>query len=151
MIGSRAKVSIIENSTAKKVEQRATINLNGLPLKDGDNVLSNEDIFLTSGVYWLRYKPIPNSPYMREPFVIKSDLYANSVIRFKDYNHLLELCKTDNKVKWMLENTTFKKSMIDIARNHYGMTIPFVLDITKYKCKLSRQGNKRKNFLQEVE
>lgn len=151
MIGSRAKESIVANSTAKKVDKRAIINLNGLPLKEGDNIFTNIDVFLTSGVYWLRYKPLPNPEVRETPFVIKSDLYANSVCRFKDYNHLINLSKTDKKIKWMLENTTFKKSMVQIAKQHEGMTIPFVLDITKYKCKLSRQGNKRKNFLQEVE
>ena len=151
MIGSRAKVSIIENSTAKKVDQRAVVNLNGKPLKEGDNIFTNKDVFLTSGVYWIRFKPLPNPEVKETPFVIKSDLYANSVCRFKDYNHLIALSKNDQRLKWMLENTTFKKSMITIAKQHQGMTIPFVLDITKYKCKLSRQGNKRKNFLQEVE
>lgn len=151
MIGSRAKESIVANSTAKKVDKRAVVNLNGLPLKEGDNIFTNIDVFLTSGVYWLRYKPLPNPEVRETPFVIKSDLYANSVCRFKDYNHLIALSKTDKKIKWMLENTTFKKSMVQIAKQHEGMTIPFVLDITKYKCKLSRQGNKRKNFLQEVE
>jgi hypothetical protein len=151
MIGSRAKESIVANSTAKKVEQRALINLKNLPLKKGDGVLTNKDVYLTSGVYWVRYKPLPAPEFKETPFVIKSDLYPNSVCRFKNYQHLIDICKIDAKMKWMLENTTFKKSMVNIAKQHRGMTIPFVLDITKYKSKLSRQGNKRKNFLQEVE
>lgn len=151
MIGDNAKRSIIDNSREKKWQKRAIANVNGLPLKPGDNPTTNPDCLFTSGAYTLKYKPIPdNDQFADRPYVIKCDLFAGNRIRFKNYGDLQKIAASINKVRWLLDNTTFKQRMLATAKRHPDMPIPFSLDVVEYEKKLVAQGDTNWSFLWEV-
>ena len=152
MIGDNAKRSIIDNSREKKWQKRALTRMDSKPLGLGDNPTTNPDCCLTSCVYTLKYKPIPDSDqYADRPYVIKCDLFSGNRIRFKDFGELNKLSRSIPKVKWLLDNTTFSQRMLAIAKLHPDMPIPFCLDTVLYEKKLKDQGNENCNFLWEVE
>ena len=152
MIGDNAKRSIIDNSREKKWQKRALANVNGLPLKAGDNPATNPDCCLTSCVYTLKYKPVPDSDqYADRPYVIKCDLFSGNRIRFKNFKDLQSIAGSVNKVRWLLDYTTLNSKMLGYAKIHPDMPVPFVLDFEKYEKRLKNQGNMNKNFLWEVE
>lgn len=152
MIGDNAKRSIIENSREKKWQKRAMTRMDSKPLGLGDNPTTNPDCCLTSGVYTIKYKPIPdNDQFADRPYVIKCDLFAGNRIRFKDFGDLNKISRSIPKVKWLLENTTFSQRMLAIAKLHPDTPIPFVLDVVQYEKRLKAQGDTNWSFLWEVE
>lgn len=152
MIGDNAKRSIIDNSREKKWQKRALANVNGIPLTIGDNPNTNPDCCFTSCVYTVKYKPIPDSDqYADKPYVIKCDLFAGNRIRFRDYKDLVVMAESINKLKWLLNYTTFKQRLLGYAKLHPDMPVPFVLDLEKYEKRMKQTGNTNKNFLWEVE
>lgn len=152
MIGDNAKRSIIDNSREKKWQKRAMTRMDGKPLRFGDNPSTNSDCCFTSCVYTLKYKPIPDSDqFADKPYVIKCDLFAGNRIRFRDYGDLQKMSASINKVRWLLDNTTFKQRMLATAKRHPDMPIPFVLDVIEYEKKLVAQGDNSWSFLWEVE
>ena len=152
MIGDNAKRSIIDNSREKKWQKRALCDVNGKPLKPGQNPATNPDYCLTSGAYTLKYKPIPdNDQYADRPYVIKCDLFAGNRIRFKNYKDLVVMATNINKIQWLLDNTNFSQQMLAIAKLHPDTPIPFVLDVVQYEKRLKAQGDTNWSFLWEVE
>lgn len=152
MIGDNAKRSIIDNSREKKWQKRALANVNGLPLKAGDNPATNPDCCFTSGAYTLKYKPIPDSDQFADrPYVIKCDLFSGNRIRFKNYKDLQSLAASINKVRWLLDYTNFSQRMLAIAKMHPDTPIPFSLDTVLYEKKLRAKGDENWSFLWEVE
>ena len=86
-----------------------------------------------------------------KPFVINGDMFNNNAhhYRFGSYEELENAAKTDKRVKWLLENTTFKKRLLNIAIDHIDLPIPFTFDVVKYCRRLKKCGKISKRFLQE--
>ena len=154
MIGSRAKSVIVMRSEANALTRRALCKFDATPLIQGENQLDKEKCFFTTGLYTIKYKPKDTNVRCADtPFVINGDMFNNNAhhYRFKDYEQLVEASKTDKRVKWMLDNTTFTKGLIEIAKNHIDLPIPFSFNTVKYYRNLKKRGKPKKRFLQEVE
>ena len=82
MIGDNAKRLLIANTVKKRFNSRAVVNLNYEPLKKGDSPLTDDDIVVTDGMYYMRYEPVTKgNNYVDKPFLIKSDLFTMDKIR----------------------------------------------------------------------
>lgn len=152
MIGSRAKSAIVMRADANALTRRALVRFDSTPIVKGENQTKKEEYFFTTGLYTLKFKP--NEKNMRckgRPFVINGDMFNNNAhhYRFGSYEELEQAAKTDKRVRWMLENTTFKKRMLNVAIDHIDLPIPFTFDVVKYCRRLKKCGKISRRFLQE--
>lgn len=152
MIGSRAKEAIIMRSNANALTRRALVRFDSTPIVKGEDQTNKEEYFFTSGLYTIKFKPKENNMRAKgKPFTINGDMFNNNAhhYRFGSYEELVEAAKTNKRVRWMLENTTFRKELLDIAIDHIDLPIPFSLEVVKYYKRLKKTGRAKRRFLQE--
>lgn len=134
MVGDNAKRALIANTVKKRFNSRAVVNLNYEPLKKGDSPLTDEDIVLTDGMYYMRYEPVTKgNNYVDKPFLIKSDLFTMDKIRVNSYMSLNKIAKESKKVAFLLKFSNISPKTFGIAKNYPGLQIPIMIDYVKYE------------------
>lgn len=134
MIGDNAKRLLIANTVKKRFNSRAVINLDLEPLKKGDSPLTNDDIVITDGMYYLRYEPVTKgNNYVDKPFLIKSDLFTMDKIRIASYAALVKLSQKSKEVKFLLKFSNVSPKAFGLAKNYPGLQIPIMIDYIKYE------------------
>ena len=119
------------------------VSLKELPLN-----LDDTQGVITLGRYTVKKKPgVPGAKSKK--FVINSDLFLGNRLRVANYRELVELGKTDIRVRFLLRNTNICKGLFDIANNHRDLPLPFAIDWIKYKKHVQENSKEelKKDFL----
>lgn len=127
MIGDLGNRAIIENSVSLNLFPRARININSIPVVDGDNPMDNRDIKSTDLLYTVKYKPFHSGKKAKVPFCLNADILGTSNFRFSDYDDFVRKAENDKVLKWILENCEFTPKLLEIAKANImlGITVPF--------------------------
>lgn len=134
MIGSNAKSLFIANTVKKKYNSRATLHLDLEPIQKGDSPLTNENIVLTDGMYYLRYEPVKGGKnFADKPYVIKSDLFTMDKKRVNGYTRLTMMAKKDRVVDFFVKFSNISEKAFGIAKKYPGLQVPVCLDYVKYE------------------
>ena len=134
MIGSNAKSLFIANTVKKKYNSRAILSLDLEPIQKGDSPLTNENIVLTDGMYYLRYEPVKGGKnYADKPYVIKSDLFTMDKLRVHGYTRLIMMTKKDRVVDFLVRFSNISEKTFGIAKAYPGLQVPVCLDYVKYR------------------
>lgn len=136
MIGSNTKEMFIANTVKKRYHSYALMNLDIEPIQKGDTPLTNENIVLTNGLYYMRYEPVKGGvSCIDKPFLIKSDLFVMDKIRVSGYIGLEQVAKQNKKVDFILKFSNISSETFGIAKKYPGLQVPIAIDYTKYeKC-----------------
>lgn len=146
MIGDKAREAIIECTPKAVLAKRPYVKTSELPMVKGEYCAPGTDMYITSGIYTLKFKPgIPG--YESQPFVIKCDMFVGNRVRTSGMRNLTVFGQQDERVKWLVRNTNISKQLFDVARNHPDMPIPFCIDFEKLEKHLTAKGETRKNYL----
>lgn len=148
MMKSKRANELIIMCTRKEVFAKSTrVSLNEIPLE-----LPGAKKVVTLGRYTLKKKPgVPGAKSKK--FVINSDLFGGNRLRVGSYRELVEIGKTDIRVRFLLRNTNISNKLFGIANEHRDLPLPFAVDWIKYQKHLEENANGqlRKNFLWEVQ
>lgn len=134
MLGDLGNRAIIENSGNLNLFPRARININSLPVKNGDNPMFDRDIKSTDLYFTIKYKPFHSGKRAKVPFCINADILGVANFRFSDYDDFVEKAKDNVVLKWILENCEFTPELCEIARANIMLGIPIPFNVVNY-CK----------------
>ena len=134
MLGDLGNRAIIENSGKTNLFPRARININSLPVKEGDNPMFDRDIKSTDLYYTIKYKPFHSGKRALVPFCINADILGVANFRFSSYEDFVEKAEDNKVLKWILENCDFTPELLEIAKANIMLGIPIPFDVVKY-CK----------------
>lgn len=146
MKSKRANELIISCTRKEVFARRARVSL-----KEKQSSQDNLWVY-TSGNYTITRKT-SNPSRQGKNFVLNCDLFRCHRLRVASYKEFEELSKTDEKVKWLVNNTNISKDLFRIAKQHRDLPLPFCIDFVKYEKHLkenAENGEIRKNFLWEV-
>lgn len=149
MIGDNARRCIIESSIPKGLFVRARFSFEIEPLKEGETPIENPNLCQTNGLYYIKYLPI--KLYKWGPFLLRCDLFDGEKIRVADYKSVLGQANGNGEkakfFKFLIEWTNISPKLFEIAKEHYGMPIPFSFKIEKYYRTILKKQNKRKGLV----
>lgn len=119
---------------------------------DLPNLLSAPNAYRsTTGIYFIIYRPFLRSEARgNDDYIIVSDLFAKGNKRVKDYECLVKHAQTDLELAWLVDNTNINKTIFEIAKNNFGMSVPFCFEISKYSRK-TKSKKFRTNFMEVAE
>lgn len=133
MVGDNAKRLLIANTVKKRYNSRAVLNLNYEPIQKGDSPLTNDDVIITHGLYYIRYEPVTKgNNYVDKPYLIKSDLFTMDKIRVTNYARLTMMAKKDKKVEFLMKFSNINEKTFGIAKAYPGLEVPISIDYVKY-------------------
>lgn len=132
MLGDLGNQAIIENSGKLNLFPRARININSLPVKEGDNPMFNRDIKSTDLYYTIKYKPFHSGKRAKVPFCINADILGVANFRFADYDDFVNKAENNKELKWIYENCEFTRELCEIAKANIMLGIPIPFNVTKY-------------------
>lgn len=140
MIGDLSRDAIAEDAKYLPLGIRALVNINNIPLKEGDCPTSNYgDIKYTNFDYYLKFRPRAERRFEGQIFFIVADILPSQKIRFKNWEYLLSLTKKNKHLKWLIENTDLCKEKIDLAFENLNLKIQINFDQVKYSNMLKQQ------------
>lgn len=140
MLGDLEKAALAESSMHKSLTPRALVNLNNIPLKEGDIPYDNfGDLKYTNFDYYIKYRPRPEKQYQGRPFFIVADILPSQKLRFHNWESLLNLAKKNKHLQWILDNTNLCKETIDLAAQNLNLPIRLNFDQLKHSNMLKQQ------------
>lgn len=140
MIGDLSRDAIAEEKTYLSFAPRAMVNINNIPLKEGDCPTSTyDDIQYTNFEYYVKFKPRAEQRFEGQNFIIVADILPSKKLRFKNWEYLLSLTKKNKHLKWLIENTDICKEKIDLAFENLDLSIRINFDQVKHSNMLKQQ------------
>lgn len=107
------------------------------PLSYDEDVTARDDIFITSGILYLRYVTprYANGKTNKRGFYLLSHdkpFTGLSIRKFSCWAEFQRLCDEDWRFDWIDRCTDINEEYMDIAANNYGCYIPIAIDFRKY-------------------
>lgn len=145
-LGQQVRAEIATQSRDFRVQTRALINLDNLPLNESESPLNNPNLRYTDFGCWLKYSPTISTKYRDKPFVLICDLFVGGKIRFKNIPALHVLRKECKELNWVMKNYRINSLIVGIAKMNIDMRVPLPFSIDNYaNLILSQENNKDYN------
>lgn len=140
MLGDLGRRALAEDVEYLPLGTRALVNINNIPLKEGDCPTSSyDDIRYTDFEYYIKFKPRAEQRFEGQSFFIVADILPSQKLRFKSWEYLLTLTKKNKHLKWLIENTDLCKEKIDLAFENLNLPIRVNFDQVKHSNMLKQQ------------
>ena len=136
-----AETGIIEDASSAVGSAHVLVNILGLPVNLYDDLEKNKFVRSTTGTYYIGYTTNIKSfrGYDYKPFYVVCDLVGFN-FRVNNAEQFRREAKKYPEVEWLLKYTNYSDELFDIAKAHFGIRIPFCLNVVEYVKHLKEQG-----------